>query len=157
MFQIIRRRTVLQDEEDYTKDVSSLRRTEDLEQLALPILATLLRVVSFPDAIRGHETGVGGSAILVQSARSPDRARGHRCGSVASPMLGALLLSVVSFPVVSAGTVAWFIGSALLVVTAQLPTRARGALSTHRRDRPKADSRPSLGAAVQLPQTGRSC
>jgi MFS family permease len=67
---------VLRDEEDYTNALSLLRLAEDLEQLASPILAALLlTVVSFPVLFAGTVAGFVASALLVVTARLPDRAR----------------------------------------------------------------------------------
>jgi MFS family permease len=68
---------VLKDEGDYTNALSLLRLTEDLEQLASPILAALLlTVVSFPVLFAGTVLGFVASALLVVTARLPDRVRG---------------------------------------------------------------------------------
>lgn len=67
---------VLKDEEEYTNALSLLRLAEDLEQLASPILAALLlTVVSFPVLFAGTVVGFVASALLVVTARLPDRAR----------------------------------------------------------------------------------
>ena len=67
---------VLKDENDYTNALSLLRLTEDLEQLASPILAALLlTVVSFPVLFAGTVIGFVASAVLVMTARLPDRVR----------------------------------------------------------------------------------
>ena len=67
---------VLKDEGDYTNALSLLRLAEDLEQLASPILAALLlTVVSFPVLFAGTVAGFVASALLVVTARLPDRAR----------------------------------------------------------------------------------
>ena len=67
---------VLKDEEEYTNALSLLRLAEDLEQLASPILAALLlTVVSFPVLFAGTVAGFVASALLVVTARLPDRAR----------------------------------------------------------------------------------
>lgn len=69
---------VLNDENDYTNALSLLRLTEDLEQLASPMIAALvLTVVSFPVLFVGTVTGFLASALLVVTARLPDRARGE--------------------------------------------------------------------------------
>lgn len=69
---------VLKDEDDYTNALSLLRLTEDLEQLASPILAALfLTVVSFPVLFAGTVLGFVASALLVVTARLPDRAPGE--------------------------------------------------------------------------------
>jgi MFS family permease len=69
---------VLKDEDDYTNALSLLRLTEDLEQLASPILAALfLTVVSFPVLFAGTVLGFVASALLVVTARLPDRVRGE--------------------------------------------------------------------------------
>lgn len=66
---------VLQDEDDYTNALSLLRLTEDLEQLASPILAALLlTAVSFPVLFVGTIAGFLASALLVVTARLPSRA-----------------------------------------------------------------------------------
>jgi MFS family permease len=66
---------VLRDEDDYTSALSLLRLAEDLEQLASPVLAALLlTVVSFPVLFAGTVAGFAGSALLVVTARLPDRA-----------------------------------------------------------------------------------
>jgi MFS family permease len=66
---------VLKDEDDYTNALSLLRLAEDLEQLASPILAALLlTVVSFPVLFAGTVVGFIVSAVLVLTARLPDRA-----------------------------------------------------------------------------------
>jgi MFS family permease len=66
---------VLKDEDDYTNALSLLRLTEDLEQLASPMLAALLlTVVSFPVLFAGTVLGFVASAILVLTARLPGRA-----------------------------------------------------------------------------------
>lgn len=65
---------VLKDEHDYTNALSLLRLTEDLEQLASPMLAALLlTVVSFPVLFSGTVVGFAASALLVVTARLPDR------------------------------------------------------------------------------------
>ncbi len=67
---------VLKDEGDYTNALSLLRLTEDLEQLASPMLAALLlTVVSFPALFAGTVLGFVASALLVVTARLPNRAR----------------------------------------------------------------------------------
>lgn len=67
---------VLKDEDDYTNALSLLRLAEDLEQLASPMLAAaLLTVVSFPVLFAGTVAGFLGSALLVVTARLPDRER----------------------------------------------------------------------------------
>ena len=67
---------VLKDEEDYTNALSLLRLAEDLEQLASPkIAALLLTVVGFPVLFAGTVVGFVASALLVMTARLPDRAR----------------------------------------------------------------------------------
>ena len=67
---------VLKDEGDYTNALSLLRLTEDLEQLASPILAALLlTVVSFPVLFAGTVLGFIASALLVATTRLPDRVR----------------------------------------------------------------------------------
>jgi MFS family permease len=69
---------VLKDEDDYTNALSLLRLTEDLEQLASPMIAAaLLTVVSFPVLFLGTVAGFVASALLVVTARLPDRARGE--------------------------------------------------------------------------------
>lgn len=69
---------VLKDEEEYTRALSLLRLAEDLEQLASPIIAALLlTVVSFPVLFAGTVAGFVGSALLVVTARLPDRVRGE--------------------------------------------------------------------------------
>lgn len=68
---------VLTGEEDYTNALSLLRLAEDLEQLASPMIAAaLLTVVSFPVLFAGTVAGFVASALLVMTARLPDRARG---------------------------------------------------------------------------------
>lgn len=67
---------VLKDEDEYTNALSLLRLAEDLEQLASPILAALLlSVVSFPVLFAGTVLGFVASALLVVTARLPDRTR----------------------------------------------------------------------------------
>jgi MFS family permease len=67
---------VLKDEDDYTNALSLLRLAEDLEQLASPMLAALLlTVVSFPVLFAGTVAGFVASALLVLTARLPDRVR----------------------------------------------------------------------------------
>ena len=67
---------VLKDEEDYTNALSLLRLAEDLEQLASPMIAALLlTVVGFPVLFVGTVVGFVASALLVMTARLPDRAR----------------------------------------------------------------------------------
>jgi MFS family permease len=69
---------VLPDERDYTEALSLLRLTEDLEQLASPMIAALLlTVVSFPVLFLGTVVGFVASALLVVTARLPDRAQGE--------------------------------------------------------------------------------
>lgn len=69
---------VLKDEDDYTNALSLLRLTEDLEQLASPMLAALLlTVVSFPVLFAGTVIGFVASALLVLTARLPERVRGE--------------------------------------------------------------------------------
>jgi len=65
---------VLKDEDDYTNALSLLRLAEDLEQLASPMIAALLlTVVSFPVLFAGTIVGFLASALLVTTARLPDR------------------------------------------------------------------------------------
>jgi MFS family permease len=67
---------VLKDEDEYTNALSLLRLAEDLEQLASPILAALLlTVVSFPVLFAGTVAGFVASALLVVTARLPERTR----------------------------------------------------------------------------------
>jgi MFS family permease len=67
---------VLKDEDAYTNALSLLRLAEDLEQLASPILAALLlTVVSFPVLFAGTVVGFVASALLVVTARLPERTR----------------------------------------------------------------------------------
>ena len=69
---------VLKDEDDYTNALSLLRLAEDLEQLASPMIAALLlTVVRFPVLFAGTVVGFVASALLVVTARLPDRARGE--------------------------------------------------------------------------------
>jgi len=69
---------VLKDENDYTNALSLLRLAEDLEQLASPMIAALLlTVVSFPVLFAGKVVGFVASALLVMTARLPDRVRGE--------------------------------------------------------------------------------
>ena len=69
---------VLKDEDDYTNALSLLRLAEDLEQLASPMIAALLlTVVSFPVLFAGTVVGFVTSALLVMTARLPDRVRGE--------------------------------------------------------------------------------
>ena len=69
---------VLKDEDDYTNALSLLRLAEDLEQLASPMIAALLlTVVSFPVLFAGTVVGFFASALLVVTARLPDRVRGE--------------------------------------------------------------------------------
>jgi MFS family permease len=69
---------VLKDEGDYTNALSLLRLSEDLEQLASPVLAALLlTVVSFPVLFAGTVLGFVASAALVVTARLPARAAGE--------------------------------------------------------------------------------
>ncbi|PVZ48607.1 MFS transporter [Thalassobacter stenotrophicus] len=69
---------VLKDESDYTNALSLLRLSEDLEQLASPILAALLlTIVSFPVLFAGTVLGFVASALLVVTARLPARAAGE--------------------------------------------------------------------------------
>ncbi len=69
---------VLKNDADYTNALSLLRLAEDLEQLASPILAALLlTVVSFPVLFAGTVAGFVASAVLVLTARLPDRVRGE--------------------------------------------------------------------------------
>ncbi|WP_430389640.1 MFS transporter [Blastomonas fulva] len=66
---------VLKDEDDYTNALSLLRLAEDLEQLASPMLAAaLLTVVSFPVLFAGTVAGFVASALLLVTARLPERA-----------------------------------------------------------------------------------
>jgi MFS family permease len=68
---------VLTDEHDYTNALSLLRLTEDMEQLASPMIAALLlTVVSFPVLFLGTVVGFLASALLMVTACLPDRARG---------------------------------------------------------------------------------
>ena len=70
---------VLKDEDDYTNALSLLRLAEDLEQLASPMIAALLlTVVSFPVLFMGTVVGFVASALLVLTAKLPDRARAER-------------------------------------------------------------------------------
>lgn len=67
---------VLKDEDDYTNALSLLRLTEDLEQLASPMIAALLlTLVSFPVLFDGTVLGFVLSALLVLTARLPDQQR----------------------------------------------------------------------------------
>jgi len=67
---------VLKGEDDYTNALSLLRLAEDLEQLASPMIAALLlTVVSFPVLFAGTVVGFVASALLVVTARLPDRVR----------------------------------------------------------------------------------
>jgi MFS family permease len=67
---------VLKDEDDYTNALSLLRLAEDLEQIASPVIAALiLTVVSFPVLFAGTVVGFVASALLVVTARLPERAR----------------------------------------------------------------------------------
>ncbi|HBD91946.1 MAG: MFS transporter [Rhodobacteraceae bacterium GWE1_64_9] len=67
---------VLKEEGDYTNALSLLRLTEDLEQLASPMIAALLlTVVSFPALFGGTVLGFILSALLVLTVRLPDRQR----------------------------------------------------------------------------------
>jgi MFS family permease len=69
---------VLKDEDDYTNALSLLRLTEDLEQLASPMIAALLlTIVSFPVLFVGTVLGFIASALLVVTARLPERVRGE--------------------------------------------------------------------------------
>ncbi len=69
---------VLKNEDEYTNALSLLRLAEDLEQLASPMIAALLlTVVSFPVLFAGTVVGFVASALLVVTARLPDRARGE--------------------------------------------------------------------------------
>ncbi|KAF0113100.1 MAG: nrbE-like protein, partial [Rhodobacteraceae bacterium] len=69
---------VLKDEDDYTNALSLLRLAEDLEQLASPMIAAaLLTFVSFPVLFVGTVVGFVVSALLVVTARLPDRVRGE--------------------------------------------------------------------------------
>jgi MFS family permease len=69
---------VLKAEDDYTNALSLLRLAEDLEQLASPMIAALLlTVVSFPLLFAGTVVGFVASALLVMTARLPDRVRGE--------------------------------------------------------------------------------
>ena len=69
---------VLKNDADYTNALSLLRLAEDLEQLASPILAALLLTVgSFPVLFAGTVAGFVASAVLVLTARLPDRVRGE--------------------------------------------------------------------------------
>ena len=65
---------VLKDEGDYTAALSLLRLTEDLEQIASPILAAvLLSFVSFPVLFLGTVIGFVASALLVVTTQLPKR------------------------------------------------------------------------------------
>ncbi len=67
---------VLKDEDDYTNALSLLRLAEDMEQLASPMIAAaLLTVVSFPVLFAGTVVGFCASALLVVTARLPDRVK----------------------------------------------------------------------------------
>ncbi|OZA10601.1 MAG: MFS transporter, partial [Rhodobacterales bacterium 17-64-5] len=67
---------VLKNEDDYTNALSLLRLAEDLEQLASPMIAALLlTVVSFPVLFAGTVVGFIASALLVMTARLPNRAQ----------------------------------------------------------------------------------
>ena len=81
---------VLKDEEDYTNALSLLRLAEDLEQLASPMIAALLlTLLSFPMLFAGTVMGFVASALLVLTARLPDRARqepGHFWADVTKGM-----------------------------------------------------------------------
>jgi predicted MFS family arabinose efflux permease len=62
------------DERDYTAALSLMRLTEDLEQIASPLLAAaLLTVVGFPVLFAGTVAGFAASALLVATAALPPR------------------------------------------------------------------------------------
>jgi MFS family permease len=69
---------ILPEEAEYTNALALLRLTEDLEQLASPVMAAaLLTVVGFPVLFAGTVAGFLGSALLVATARLPGRAAGE--------------------------------------------------------------------------------
>jgi MFS family permease len=62
------------DEDDYTAALSLMRVTEDLEQIASPLIAAaLLTVVGFPVLFAGTVAGFAASAALVATASLPPR------------------------------------------------------------------------------------
>ncbi|MFN0115241.1 MAG: MFS transporter [Paracoccaceae bacterium] len=64
-------------ERDYTRALSLLRLTEDMEQIASPLLAAaLLSVVGFPVLFAGTVAGFAASALLVGTADVPPRPEG---------------------------------------------------------------------------------
>ncbi len=115
---------VLKNEDDYTNALSLLRLAEDLEQLASPMIAALLlTVVSFPVLFAGTVVGFVASALLVITARLPDRATGeasHFWADVtkgihiytATPRLRALM--VMEAAVAAAGSMV-FVNTVVLV------------------------------------------
>ncbi|MGQ0563863.1 MAG: MFS transporter [Gemmobacter sp.] len=69
---------VLPDERDYTNALSLMRLTEDMEQIASPLIAAaLLTVVSFPVLFGGTVAGFVVSALLVATVTLPARAVGE--------------------------------------------------------------------------------
>ena len=108
---------VLPDEQDYTKALSLMRLTEDLEQLLSPMLAAaLLTVVSFPVLFGGTVLGFVGSALLVATVALPARAptpSGHFWASatkgvriyLATPRLRGLM--VMELAVAAAGAMVY--------------------------------------------------
>ena len=119
---------VLKDEDDYTNALSLLRLTEDLEQLASPMIAALLlTVVSFPILFLGTVVGFVASALLVVTARLPDRAKreqGHFWADVtkgvriytATPRLRGLM--VMEAAVAAAGAMVYV--NTVVIVQARL-------------------------------------
>lgn len=69
---------VLKTDEGYTHALSLLRMAEEMEQLASPMIAAaLLTVVGFPVLFAGTVAGFTASAVLVLTARLPERVRGE--------------------------------------------------------------------------------
>ena len=72
---------VLPEERDYTNALSLMRFTEDMEQIASPLIAAaLLSVVSFPVLFGGTVAGFVLSALLVATVVLPRRAGGEPQG-----------------------------------------------------------------------------
>jgi len=66
---------VVPEEKDYTGALSLLRLTEDMEQVASPLLAAgLLTMVSFPVLFVGTVAGFAASALLILATALPNRA-----------------------------------------------------------------------------------
>jgi MFS family permease len=119
---------VLPAERDYTNALSLMRLTEDMEQIASPLIAAaLLTVVSFPVLFGGTVVGFAASALLVAVTALPPRARGEPQGFrsavtkgvriyLATPRLRGLM--VMGMAVAAAGAMVYV--STVVLVQARL-------------------------------------